>query len=303
LVDAVAGNQLWAHRYDKQLGDIFTLQDEIVQSLIATLGLQLTALRKGVVIPQRTNNLEAYDYFLRGFEDLFITAPDSYAHAGEMLERAIAVDPRYSDAYTMLGFVYQLEYQWQWASDSHSLDKSEELAHRAIELDGSNPDAYALLGCVMAFINRPAEAIAAGKRAIALDPNNARAYLALAGILDTARQPEEALSYAHRGMRLEPNHPEDFLWEIGVAYNQMGRYLEAVQILKKANSNNPWVHIDLIYSYTELGREREAQMEAAEVRRIAPNFSLELARRRFPIFLNGPEGRHYLDDLRRAGLR
>jgi TolB-like protein/DNA-binding winged helix-turn-helix (wHTH) protein/Tfp pilus assembly protein PilF len=303
LVDAAAGNQVWAYRYDKQLGDIFALQDEIVQSVIATLGLQLTALQKGILIPQHTNSLEAYDYYLRGFEELFITTSDSYAHAREMLQRAIAVDPRYSDAYTMLGFVYQLEYQWQWTSDLHSVDKSEEMARRAIELDRSNPDAYALLGCVMAFRKRPAEAIAAGKRAIALDPNNARAFLALAGILDSARQPEEALSYAQRGMRLEPNDPEDFLWEVGVAYNQMERYLEAVQALRKGNPNNPWVHIDLIYSYTELGRKREAQMEAAEVRRLAPNFSLELARQRFPIFLGGPEGRHYLDDLRKAGLQ
>jgi len=303
LVDATVGNQVWAHRYDEQLGDIFALQDEVVQSVTATLGLQLTALQKGVLIPQHTNSLEAYDYYLRGFEELFVTAPDSYAHAREMLERAIAVDPRYSDADTMLGFVYLLQYQWQWTSDPHSVDKSEELAHRAIELNGSNPDAYALLGCVMAFRQRLAEAIAAGKRAIALDSNNARAFLALAGILDSARQPEEALSYAQRGMRLEPNHPEDFLWEMGVAYNQMEHYPEAVQALKKANANNPWVHIDLIYSYTELGREPEAQMEAAEVWRLAPNFSLELARRHFSIFLDGPKGRHYLDDLRKAGLQ
>jgi TolB-like protein/DNA-binding winged helix-turn-helix (wHTH) protein/Tfp pilus assembly protein PilF len=303
LVDAGAGNRVWAHRFDKQLGDIFALEDEIVQSVIATLGLQLTALQKGILIPQHTNSLKAYDYYLRGFEGLFITAADSYANAREMLERAITVDPRYSDAYTMLGFVYLLQYQWQWTTDPHSVDKSEELAHRAIELDGSNPDAYALLGCVMAFRKRPFEAIAAGKRAIALDPNDARAFLALAGILDSARQPEEALSYAERGMRLEPHHPEDFLWEVGVAYNQMERYLEAVQALKKGNPSNPWVHIDLIYSYTELRREHEAQMEAAEVWRLAPNFSLELARRHYAIFLDGPEGRHYLDDLRKAGLR
>jgi adenylate cyclase len=155
----------------------------------------------------------------------------------------------------------------------------------------------------MAFRKRPAEAIAAGKRAIALDPNSARAFLALGGILDSARPPEEALSYAERGMRLDPHHPEDALWVMGVAYNQMERYLEAVQALKRSNPNNPWIHIDLIYSYTEIGREREAQMEAAEVRRLAPNFSLDLARQHYPIFLDGAEGRHYLDDLRKAGLK
>jgi hypothetical protein len=90
---------------------------------------------------------------------------------------------------------------------------------------------------------------------------------------------------------------------MGVAYNQMERNLEAVQALKKGNANNPWVHIDLIYSYTELGREREAQMETAEVWHLAPNFSLDLARQHYSIFLDGPKGRHYLDDLRKAGLQ
>jgi adenylate cyclase len=303
LVDAVAGNQVWAHRYDKPLGDVFALQDEIVESLIATLGLQLTALQKGILIPERSNNLQAYDYYLRGLQELFIATPDSYAHVREMLEKAIAADPAYSDAYIMLGFVYQLEYFWLLAGDPHALDKSEQLARKAIELDESNADAYALLGSVMTFRNRPAEAIAAGKLAIALGPNDALAFLTLAGILNGARQPGEALAYAYQAMRLEPNHPENMLFELGFAYNQMGHYQEALQALKASNPHNVWVHVSQIYSYTELGREHEAQTEAAEVLRIAPNFSLGLAKRRLPGYFDGPAGRRYLDDLRKVGLK
>jgi adenylate cyclase len=107
LVDASTGNQIWGQRYDKQFRDIFKLQDEIVQSLITTLGLQLALLEKGVVLPQRTNNLEAYDYFLRGFEYFLNVNPqDGFAKVRKMDEKAIELDPGYADAYAILGMSY-----------------------------------------------------------------------------------------------------------------------------------------------------------------------------------------------------
>jgi len=93
LVDAATGNEVWAHRYDREMRDIFKLQDEIVKSLSTTLGLQLSMFEKGIVIPQRTGNLEAYDYFLRGLEELITQTPGAFARAREMFEKAIKLDP------------------------------------------------------------------------------------------------------------------------------------------------------------------------------------------------------------------
>ena len=301
LVDATGGNQVWAHRYDKQLGDVFAIQDEIVQSVVATLGVQFTALRKGIVIPQHTNNLEAYDYYLRGFEQLFIT--NSYLQAIEMFEKAVAADPGYSDAYVELALANQIEYFWQFAGDPDTPEKSETLARKAIELDESNADAYAILAVALAFENRPAEAIATARRAIALDGNNPYALITLSGIFNMVKQPEKALEFAQRTMVLMPNHPDNIFFEVGFAYNQMGRYREALEALKQSNPNIAWVHLGLIYSYMELGNQREAEMESHEVMRIAPNFSLKMQGRRWPGFFDDPAGQHYLDDLRRAGLK
>jgi adenylate cyclase len=135
LVDAATGNEVWSQRYDRQLGDIFNLQDELVQSLVTTLGLQLSVLEKGMVIPQRTNKLEAYDYLLHSVEYLFSLAPDAFRSARDMLEKAIALDPSYADAYSSLAFLDITEYFWQSDRNPRVLDRAAELVDKAIALE------------------------------------------------------------------------------------------------------------------------------------------------------------------------
>jgi adenylate cyclase len=122
LVDASTGNEVWSQRYDRQMGDIFALQDEIVQSLVTTLQLQLAVLEKGYTFPQRTNNLEAYDYFLRGIEHFMKRTPHEYVEALKASEKAIELDAGYADAYRMLSFSYVTGYLWQWDENPEVLD-------------------------------------------------------------------------------------------------------------------------------------------------------------------------------------
>jgi TolB-like protein/predicted Zn-dependent protease len=301
LVDATRGNQVWAHRYDKQLGDVFAIQDEIVQSVVATLGVKFTALRKGMVIPQYTKSDEAYNYYSRGVEQLFIA--DSYPQAIEMFEKAVAADPGYSDAYASLALANQIEYFWQFAGDPDTPEKSETLARKAIALDESNGYAFGILAVALAFENRPGEALAAARRAVALDGNDPNALIAMSAIFNVVKQPDEALSFAQKTLRLVPTHPENILFQVGFAYDEIGRYREAIEAFKQSDPNNAWVHLGLIYSYMELGYEREARIEAREVMRIAPKFSLEMAQRRLPGYFDDVAGQHYLDNLRHAGLK
>jgi adenylate cyclase len=303
LVDAAAGKEVWSQRYDRQMHDIFKLQDEIVQSLTTTLGLQLSMLERGYVIPQRTNNLEAYDYVLRGFENFFIMTPDAFARARKMFEQAIALDPYYSDAYMFLGYVDFYRYIFQWDLDKRTLDHAEEVAQKAVLLDDSNPNAFALLGSVAALRNRLREAIADGERAIVLDPNNSSAYLGLSNILGFAGKPEVSLEYAQKAMRLDPAHPQSYLYLIGRAYTFMGHYREATDVLRApAIAGNPWTHVLLTYAYMELAREQDARMEASEVLRLAPKFSLEGWLKNLPEDKMVRSG-HFLDDLHKAGLK
>ena len=316
LVDASTGDQIWTQRYDRQLHDIFALQDEIVQSLAATLHLQLTVLQRGWLLPQRTKNLEAYDYFLRGFETLLSPTPDGLAKGRKMFEKSLELDPGYADAYEALAVSYFLGSIWQFDKDPGVLDRAAELVEKAIALDDSEADAYAVRGWIEGIKGQHDRAVADGKRAVSLDPNSAFAWIALADINDAecvfpagivppdwgTSKPEEVLAYAQKAIRLDPRHPEKYSMPEGVAYNGLGRYAEAVDALKRSDQNNPWVHVNLVYAYSELGREQDARAEAAEVLRLSPQFSLEGVER-IPGNWQGPLGRRYLADLRKAGLK
>jgi adenylate cyclase len=124
LVDATTGADLWAVRYDRPLRDVFSLQDEIVQRIAATLNLQLELMKRGADVRQRTDNLEAYEYYLRGLE--YSWSPGitkmGYAQARRMFEKAVALDPSYADAFAARGFTYLFEWGWQWSQD-HALDR------------------------------------------------------------------------------------------------------------------------------------------------------------------------------------
>ena len=303
LVDATSGNQIWAGRYDRQLAGIFEVQDDIVRSLITTLGLQLSVLDKGGPIRQRTSNLEAYDYYLRGIEQLLSFTPGAFVQARKMFERAIGLDPGYADPYVGLGFVDWMKYAWQLDADPQLLQHAQQLASKAVSLDGSNSEAYALLGSVEFFENQPNQALADARHAIEIDPSNSIAYITLSDISGLLGKPEEQLAYAQKGIRLDPNHPETYSLEVGAAYNQMGRYQQALTALKAGLPNDPWTHANLAYTYVKLGREQDARAEAAEVLRLAPKFSLAEIKRKMSDDWKSPVLHSYLEDLRMAGLK
>jgi adenylate cyclase len=307
LVDASTGDQIWAQRYDKQWRDVFALQDEIVQSLVVTLNLQLAVLKHGLVFPQHTKNLDAYDYYLRGLEYILpknLNSQDGFAKTRKMFEKAIELDPSYADAYALLGFSYLLGNLTQWDRDPGGLDRAAGLADKSIALDDSDAFAYAVHGWIAAAKGQHDQAIADGKRAVSLDPNSAFACQALSEINLTlsAGNVDDGLAYAQKAMRLDPRHPEVYSLQEGTAYNRMGRYAEAVDALKKSLPNISWVHVELAYAYSELGREQDARAEAAEVLRVSPGFSLQELERRQHANLH-PGAQHFLDVLRKAGLK
>jgi adenylate cyclase len=301
LVEADTGSEVWSQRYDRQMRDIFKLQDEIVQSLTTTLGLQLSMLENGIVVRERTNNLEAYDYLLRGLEGMVSQTPDAFSRSGKMFEKAIALDPDYADAYALLANLDFAEYAWN--SDQRELDRAQALARQAVARDYSDSLAYAVLGMVLNFSGHPEEAFVVEKRAVALDPNNPVAYRALSEISAVLGKPEQDLLYAQTAMRLDPNHAGNYSFDAGVAYNLLGRYREAAAAFNESSeTNNPWLHLGLVMAYTELGQEDDARAEASQALRLAPKLTLEDVRKILPWDWSTPVHRRFLDDLRKAGL-
>ena len=142
LADATTGAELWAEHYDRPLRDVFALQDEIVRRIVTTLNLQLSLSQQGVLIPRSTENLEAYDDLLRGFEYFFTVTKDGNSKARQMFEKAIALDPSYALAYAGLGWNYWYGWAWGFNPDPNSLQRALELEQRAVALDDSLATAH-----------------------------------------------------------------------------------------------------------------------------------------------------------------
>jgi adenylate cyclase len=240
LIDATTGEHLWAERYDRPLTDIFTLQDEIVQKIVTTLQLQLTLLEQGYIVRKTTDNLEAYDYFLRGVENRSRLTKEANAQARQMFEKAIELDPKYAGAHAGLGATYWQEWVWRWSPDPQNLERAFALAQKAVALDDSLPWAHGMLGFVYVWKKQYEQAIAEGERAIALDPNNADAYVWLGEILNTAGRPQDAIGMIEKALRLNPrNHLPSYLFNLGWAYHMTGRHEEASAAFKRVLTRSP----------------------------------------------------------------
>src|SRR6266446_6612005 len=301
LVDATSGADLWAQHYDRPLRNIFSLQDEIVQRIATTLNLQLTLEERGILVRKRTDNLEAYDDFLRGLEYYWSFTRDGNAKARQMFEKAIELDPKYADAYAWLGQNYFIGWGNLW-SPANALDRASQLAQQSIALDESLSFAHSVLGTSYLFKRQYAEALNEAQRAIALGPNDASGYEWLAWIMNNTRRRAEAIDLAEKAMRLDPRNHDRYLYIEGWSYTQMGRYEEAIPILKRSYTTLLALHYLLVVDYIELGREPQARAEAAEIMRIIPNFSVDTFVQRFP---NQDETykERVRTDLHEAGLK
>jgi len=186
-----------------------------VHKIVTTLALQLTLQEQGWIVRKHTDNLEAYDAFLRGMEYYSRTTKEATAQARPLFEQALALDPQYAEAYTWLGGTYWLEWRFRWSAGPQTLERALALAHQALTLDDSLPMAHTLLGQVYTEKQQPEQALAEGERAIALDPNNADSYAFQADVLNLALgRPEEALRMVEQAMRLNPRYPPWYLIEL-----------------------------------------------------------------------------------------
>jgi adenylate cyclase len=298
---------VWAERYDRELHDIFALQDEVTQRVVAALQVQLTEEEQKHLVRKTTDNVEAYDALLRGRTYYFRYTQEANAQARQLFERAIELDSRYADAYALLGFTYWLEWVLRWSPNpAQSLERFAELAHQAIALDGSLPAPHVALGYVHLCKDRQYEqGIAELQQAVSLAPNNADVYFVLAEGLNIAGRPAEALGPIQKAMRLNPHYPAPYPFNLGWAYQETGQVEEALAAYKRAvnlNPDFPASHLQLADLYSELGQEKEARAEAAEILRISPNFSVEEFKQN-NAYADRARLERFAVNLRKAGLK
>ena len=305
LVDGLTGRHLWAERYDRQMSDIFALQDDITNQVVTALEVKLTEGEAARISRRQTDNAEAYELFRRGLEIFRRYTKTDNDQARRLFKQAVEIDSGFADAWCFLGYTHQIDWYFGWGENAaQSLERATELAQKAITLDDSSPYPYILLEIISLFRRDYEKAIAYGEKAVALEPNHADATVELARTLEYAGRPQEAIEMTKKAMRLSPYYPDWYLAVLAVAYRLAGNYDEAIAAFEKRRERNPnssLPHLGLALLYVEVGREEEARAAGAEVLKRNPNFSLKQVTNRLP-YKDPAEVDRIIAGLRKAGL-
>jgi adenylate cyclase len=307
LIDALEGHHLWAERYDRELRDLFALQDEITMKILTALEVKLT--RGEMAREYETENLEAWGKVVRAKSFMERLTKEDNAKARELIEQALKLDPDYASALVVLGRTHTIEARMGWSeSRAESVKQALELAQKAVALRETEASGHRLLVSVYTLQRQYDVAIAEGERAIALGPNDGEAHAFLAQTLHYAGRFEEAIEHIKKAMRLSPYYPAWYLMFLADSYFMVGRYDESIaankQLLERARRGE-WPiytpHLTFAANYVLLGREEEARFHAAEALRANPSFSLEVLQSRHP-YKNPADMERWLSALRKAGI-
>ena len=305
LIDAIAGNHLWAEKYDRNMQDIFTLQDDITMKIITALQVELSQGEQANIIAKGTKNLEAYLKVLQGMQHYQRVNREGDAIAQKLAKEAISLDQSYPAAYYLLSRTQFREVLLGTTkSPKMSLKLSIENAKKAISLDDSFAEAQALLGWLYTMIRQHDRGIAAAEHALALNPNSADTYAYLGVTLNYAGKHEQAIEIFKKSIRSSPIPSVNNLFSLCVACRDNGLYEEGISAAKKAAELEPdslYAHTCLASCYALLGQNDKAKIEAAEVMRIDPKFSVANIKRQAP-YRYPADTELLIRSLRMAGL-
>jgi len=286
LIDVKTDQHVWANRYDRELKDVFAIQDEITMNIIVALQVKLTEGEQAALRARGTYNLEAYLKLLQAMDYLKQISKGGNILARQKYQEAVALAPEYASAYAGIAWTCLLEPWHGWSdSPAESLKLAMEYAQKGLALDESFSDAHAALGLVYLLMRQWDKAAEECELAVSLHPNSADNIVFLAMVFRAVGRVEEALALLNKAVRLNPMPPDFYLHEFGSCYRLMGRYDEAIAILKRVLDGNPNYlnsRINLIATYVMSGKEEAARAEAMEVLRQSPDFSVERILKNFP---------------------
>ena len=262
LIDAKTGNHLWSERYDRDLKDLFDLQDDITKNVIMALQVKLTLGDSARIYGKDTANLEAYLKVMKGVLHLRRFNKDDNEISRRLIREAIALDPNYAYAYVLLAWTYYNEANHLWTkTPAKSYEKAIELAKKAISLDEQNALAYLVLANVYAMTGQLEKAMAAGKKGLSLDPANSLVNVTFGMALYNAGKFKEAIPLIKKAIPIDPKHPNWYLWLLGMSYFYTAQQEEAITVFKKWISREPSyadAHASLGLALTAGGKPEEA---------------------------------------------
>jgi adenylate cyclase len=304
MIDGPTGGHLWAERYDRDLEDIFEVQDEVTRTIVGALKVQLTAGEEAERGGRGKVDPEAYDLLVRSRQTMLQLRPEAAVEARRMLERVIAIDPGVALAYARLSMITFGEFvnRWNDATDE-SLTRAIELAKKALEIDEKEPQAHIASALALSWLQRLDEADRAAERAVELDPNFADAYACLGSVREYQGRAEEALPLYTRCHRLDPQF-DMALHFLGRSLLALGRLEEAELAFNRRLALAPHSDMTRFYLaciYGRTGRQEEARALWQEVLEINPKFSVKHLQQSLPFADPGWLDPN-LEGLRQAGI-
>jgi adenylate cyclase len=306
LIDAKTGRHVWAEHYDRDLKDIFAVQDEITVKIIKALRVKLT---DGMIVQEVDRypcSLEAFMKMMKGLEYIYIGNKEANILAREEAEQAMALAPEHPLPYTIIASSYVSDLLY--GASKHpviSLAKATQAAKKGVILDDSYPGNYLSLGFISFARREHEKAIAFSEKTIALNPNSAYGYWLLGNIFAYSEQPDKGVEYLEKAIRLNPKPQGNFFHSLGHAYWMSGQDEKAIAMYKKAIEQAPdsiLARALLTATYISSGQEENAHAAAKEVLRIDPEFSVERFAKSRP-YKNQADRKRLIDALRKAGLK
>ena len=307
LVDATNGAHLWADRYDRDLTDVFAVQDDVTRRIVDALKVTLSPAEKARLADSGTPNIDAYDCYLRGRELLAMNPKnrERFEQASKLFARALELDPSYSQAYAALSMAYNLDYQNRWSDNPDtSLRLAKQNAELAIEKNPNESFARLVAAWVAMFEKDLDRAKSEAVNALALNPNSSGAYLVLGHIETLSGRPLEAIPAIERAMRLDPAFRAQHLHFLGMAHLLAGKYETAAALLKERVILTPGTDFGralLASALGHLGDGDGARRIWKELREINPKYSFSEHFARQP-FQNEKDVQRIADGLAKAEL-
>lgn len=263
LIDALSGHHVWADRFDRDASDVFSMQDEITQSVAEALEVSLTEGEQARIRRKRTENVQAYALFRQGIEMFRRLNRTDNETARSLAQRALLADPTLTGAYPLQGLTYSVAVHFGWSGDKAAdLERARTLALKALEIDRDDADAYGLLATVCLYAGRHAEAIEFGEKAIALEASHADATLILAWVLCYVDQPARGLEMIERAMRLSPYYNPGYSGVLGLAHHLLGHHPQALAAFESWYQRDPASPIPAAWLpalYQQAGRIEDAR--------------------------------------------
>jgi TolB-like protein/class 3 adenylate cyclase/Tfp pilus assembly protein PilF len=276
LTDAVAGRLLWSQQYDQELKDVFAVQDEVTRQVAGALAINLTQVEQRRALSKPPESLGAYDLVLRGRERLLHFTRSTNREARQLLEQAVALDPKYADAYAWNARAHMDVAEAGWTEDPNAAaERALELGRRAVMLDPDSVLGHRVIGLVHLARGEFDRAYAEIDRALTLNPSDSVGLMAQAEILLWLGRLDESIEASETAFRFDPLPPVTPLFNLGLAYYERQRHADALRLMTRASErfpDNPFVHALLAAIYARLDRPQDAARERDAVGHLHPFF-------------------------------